>query len=110
MKNVIQSTATLIAIGLLTACAGVGWHSDYKNRDDFNRDKYQCDQDAARMYPPLTAQSNPTYNTNCYGGSGYANCQTTSSNAPAVDINANNRLQAFSSCMQSQGWQWKWGN
>lgn len=102
--------AIFAPIVFVTACAGMGWTHSFKSQSDLNRDRYQCEQNTAKMYPPQLSGSNPTYNTDCMNmGGGYTSCTTNVSQPLQHDINANNRSIAFSSCMEAQGWKWSWG-
>lgn len=107
----VERIAILSSAILVAACAGMGWTHPSKNQSDFNQDRYQCQQETARMYPSQISGSNPTYNTNCTNmGGGYTSCTTNATQAPQYDINVNNRNIAFSSCMKAQGWSWSWGH
>lgn len=124
-----------LALGLLalTGCAQFQWQKYGATQDDWNRDTYSCQMEAARTYPTQLASyqvasgyQTPT-NTNCsssgsaYGSGGYnnsyvsgnssTNCTTTGGNyvpptTSTYDANQNNRNQAAKSCMYARGWQY----
>lgn len=121
-----MKTINLIIIGLLISllggCAQYAWYHPNKNQNDFNIDKYNCERQAAQMYPVHMAQQQPIYQpdstnsgstTNCSRLGDSVNCITTQNPSynpqayipPPQDVNVNNRSSAISSCMQANGWQ-----
>lgn len=116
------------SLALLNSCAQYQWQKAGASQQDFSRDSYQCQIEAARAFPSaiVTQQITAGYTTpamtNCYGsGSAYGsgstvygstttNCTTTpgQSVAPlalAVDANKSNREQVTNACMFARGWQ-----
>jgi hypothetical protein len=119
--NVLRNLACGLFCSLvLSGCAQYQWQKYGANQNDFNRDSYECQMEAARTFPTqlvsqqvTAAYTTPTY-TNCsgngYGSYRYSNCTTTGGQyVPAysttVDANANNRAQAARQCMYVRGWQ-----
>ena|SRR5882672_8213113 len=128
LRSVLTQTCSPALAILLSACAQYQWQKYGATQIDFDRDKYECQTEAARTYPPLlvTRQIIQGYatasTTNCsgtgsaYGSSGYAfgnsnvTCTTTpGQNVPGYsttdDANAGNRSQAAKQCMYARGWQ-----
>lgn len=122
------SIACLMATLFLPGCAQYQWQKYGASQNDFNRDSYECQTEAARTYPTQvvaqhisTGYTTPSY-TSCYGsgtaygnsGYGYGNnnvnCTTTGGQyvpgvvAP-VDVNSKNRAQHAQQCMYARGWQ-----
>ena len=112
----------------LSGCAQYQWQKYGATQDEFNRDAYQCQMEAARSYPTalVTRQITSGYTTpsqtycsgtdSAYGMGNYAygnsnmNCTTTPGQQVApvtttVDANAGNRTQAAQSCMYAHGYQ-----
>lgn len=109
MFSSLKISAFVGLIVLLASCGGMGWSNPSKTASEFYGEKYECEQNAARMYPPQNVNAQPTYNINCQNlGGGSASCTTTTAQVSQYDINVNNRLIAFSSCMQARGWKWNW--
>lgn len=82
------------------------------------QDIYACQQEATQMFPVNMVQQsygsgyNTPVTTNCTGYGNQLNCTSTGGQhvaAPTamVDVNANNRLQAQSSCMKARGYEFK---
>lgn len=112
----------------LGGCAQFVWHKAGASRDDLNRDRYECQMEAAQVFPtiPVNKQLTAGYvgpdRTRCnttgsaYGASGnvYANsntsCTTTQGQVVqpvtyTTDINRNNREDAAISCLRARGYQ-----
>jgi len=101
----------LIALCLLAGCA-TKWSRPNTTEQEFYQDRFQCEQDAASMYPVAMSQTSygngyqaPTQ-TNCQTYGNNTNCSTT----PGVfippvktvqDANGLNRAMAIRSCLQS---------
>ena len=117
----------LIAMLTLSGCAQYQWQKYGATQDEFNRDSYQCQMEAARAYPTVavTEQLTSGYTTpgttNCNGsGSAYGvgnsiygtsqtNCITTPARyvAPVTytrDANSDNRAEAAKSCLVARGY------
>ncbi len=112
----IAKTTTLLAVVLLGGCAQYQWQKSGVSQQDFERDNYQCQIEAAQAYPVamVTTQTSAGYltpsTTNCYGSAGSASCITTPGRfVPptfmTTDVNAGNRDQTAGSCMRARGWE-----
>lgn len=122
------SAISLLSICLLGGCVQYQWQKDGATQDEFNRDSYQCQIEAARAYPTqvVAQQTAPTYTvpaqTQCTGsqdamglgnyayGSSSMNCTTTPARQigggpEMVDVNANNRTEAAKACLFARGYQ-----
>ncbi len=103
---------------LMQGCAPIGWQHSYKGQAEFGTDKYQCENNAARVYPPALAVEQVAdgyrtpVQTNCKKFKDEVRCTTYGGDyvqpvMSTVDTNEINRGSLFSSCMQSLGWEWK---
>ncbi|MBU2759526.1 hypothetical protein [Acidithiobacillus sulfurivorans] len=115
----IGKLVLLVTVVLVLAGCGMGWTRPDTLRPEAERDILSCKQEALKLYPidmVTTAvgsgYQNPaqTY-CNTYGQE--TDCTTYSGNyvPPATttqDINLNSRNIAFSECMESLGYKWKW--
>lgn len=117
----IMSRITFLFKGLfvvlLTGCA-IGWERPNTTEAEFYQDRYQCEQQAAQMYPVAIVQrtvaggyQGPSQ-TNCYGYGNNIQCTTTPGTymppvSTAQDVNAMNRDGAFRSCLNSKGYTFK---
>lgn len=124
-QKIIIALTVSLALG---GCAQYQWQKYGATQNDFNRDGYECQMEAARVFPTqvVTQQIRSGYTTpsttNCYGSgsaygrSGYTygtndmHCTTTPGQrvAPVTstfDANADNRNRAAMQCMQARGWQ-----
>lgn len=112
--------ATFILLTTTAAIAGcaVGWSKPNGSLEDFNQDRYKCEQQASQQYPvTMVSQTIGTgyqapANTSCQSTGRYTNCVTTGGNyiPPSTintDANAANRSLAFSSCMSANGYTFK---
>lgn len=130
MRSVICALFMAVAV-LAQGCAAppqYKWYKAGSTQNEFNRDSYDCQTEAARTYPPafVTTQLSPSYTgpatTNCYSrgsasGGPYGvsgNSNTTCTTSPGVttqglsetsDRNRGYRLQAAQACMQARGYQ-----
>jgi hypothetical protein len=92
-------------------------------RKDIQADKYQCQKEATQMFPTAFVQSQPNTGNqgiNCQavqnGWLTSMNCQPSmmgmigyqyrdfANPSGTYDVNEQNRINAFSSCMKSKGW------
>lgn len=108
----------------LSGCAHYQWVKDGATQSDFARDSYECQKEAALLYPAqvVTRQLMSGYTTDAttsctgsgstFGNSTYnnLNCTTTPGRyiAPVTyeaDVNATNRAESAKSCMYARGWQ-----
>ena len=106
-----------LCVVLLAGCA-VGWTRPNTSESEFNQDRYECQQQAAQMYPVMMVQRTngvgyqTSAQTNCTSYGSSMNCTTTGGNyvPPATvteDSNLNNRNSAFGSCLNSKGYTFK---
>lgn len=113
--------ATIVGL-LLTGCAQYKWQKSGATQADFNRDKYECQREAAQVYPPQVVRQQITTGyttpstTNCsstgstYGNYSYTNCTTTPGQyvpgaSTDTDVNADSRERMGKQCMYARGWQ-----
>lgn len=94
---------------VLVGCAQ--WKHPTATQADFNRDRYQCDIQAASAYPVTQTPVGTGYQTagrvNCSTYGAQTNCTTTPGiyvPPPVTDTNAVSRAFAFDSCMQARGY------
>jgi hypothetical protein len=102
---------------LLTGCASK-WEHPIKSENDFSVDKYTCEQESVKLYPPLILSSpfQGGYTASPMGyypfyGTGYFRRGLYYSPVFTVeDYNEANRKKTFQSCMNTLGWEWifKW--
>jgi len=118
--GIIKATIPTIIIAgfLLQGCAPMGWQHALKGQREFSSDKYQCEGNAARLYPPIitveqiaSGYRTPTQ-TNCRKIGNEVQCTTYGGDyippvMSTVDFNERNRDSLFDSCMRSLGWEWK---
>ena len=106
-----------LCVVLLTGCA-IGWSRPNTTEAEFNQDRYECEQQAAQMYPVVMVQRTigsgyqTSAQTNCTSYGNTTNCTTTGGNyvPPATvteDANSTNRGFAFQSCLNSKGYTYK---
>lgn len=106
----------LVLVTVLSGCAQYQWHKQGAAQVDFNRDSYECQMEAARVYPTLvvTQGMRMSASTDCsgstYGNTTRVNCSTTPAGyfpgtERTVDVNAGNRSRAAAQCMNARGWQ-----
>ena len=99
-----------------TGCAQYQWQKHGASQTEFNRDKYECQSEAARIYPPRFVKNQITdgyttdSTTNCYRN-GYGNVSCTTSPGQHVkgvtsieDVNKDNRNENNRQCMYARGW------
>jgi hypothetical protein len=124
----ICKAALLTSALLLGGCATYQWNKDGATQADFNRDRYECTNEAARTYPTAlvaeqatqgyttAAQTNCSTNGSAYGNSSYvsgsSNTSCTTNGGQYVpptyvnvDVNSNNRSQAARQCMFAHGYE-----
>ena len=105
------STFCLLALLLpFGACTAV-WDRPNTTEAEFNRDRFECQQQALSMYPVIIS-SPPVYQTpaqtTCTTIGNVTSCKTiTPSPAlqiPQTDQNAVNRTVEFTSCLEAKGY------
>jgi hypothetical protein len=106
-----------LCIVVLAGCA-IGWSRPNTTEAEFYQDRYQCEQQAAQMYPVAMVQRTvgsgyqAPAQTNCYTYGNNTSCTTTPGTytPPATvteDANSVNRNVAFQSCLNSKGYTFK---
>jgi hypothetical protein len=113
MKSV-HALAALVALG---GCAMVGqWTRPNTTEPEFYQDRFQCEQQAASMYPTVIASSGGsgigTVQTNCTTYGSQTNCTTSPGITPRpiqYDANAGARTGAINTCLRSKGYVFKIG-
>ena len=115
MKSLLAG-ASLVSLILLGGCA-MGWTRPNTTEAQFYQDRFQCEQEAASMYPVAMSSVGSGYQapaqTNCTTYGNQTNCTTRPgiySPPPQFDSNAIARSGAFSSCLESRGYVYKVGN
>jgi len=109
MKSLLTFTNVLLPL-ILGGCA-MGWSRPKTTEAEFKLDRFECEQQAARMYPVLIASIGSGHEApspaNCSSYAGHMNCTATSGSYVAprqVDVNANARTNEVRSCLQSKGY------
>lgn len=116
-----SSLAFLCVLLLLSGCAQYRWFKPGATQSDFNVDSYECQVQAAAVYPThvVSQQITPTYvnpsTTNCHTtgyvyGRASVHCTTTPGAVvpgvvSTIDVNARNRDQIKKNCMVARGWE-----
>lgn len=120
--NLMRATATALLITTALASSGcaTGWTKPGVTQQAANVDQYQCEQEAAKMFPaamvtitpPTYPVATPPAQTSCINiGGGVTNCMTTPVAKPypvipyTQDANAGNRSNAIDSCLLARGYQ-----
>jgi uncharacterized lipoprotein len=114
------TTTTRIALLLslsaaLAGCTPINWTHPTKTDADFKVDKFECEREAALMYP--VQMQTQTYGggyqapstTSCKEEGNKVDCtikpgQYTPPPTSTVDVNSSMRFSAFKSCMQARGY------
>lgn len=122
-----KTAICIIASILATGCAHYKWEKAGASEIDQRRDQYECDKEAAQIYPPnfvtkqitqgyiapSTTTCNNTGSARIFGNTVNAqeniNCTTRpgqqSQGITRVDdVNGVNRYEASKSCMRARGW------
>jgi hypothetical protein len=113
----IKLIGILLCAASIAGCA-VGWTRPNTTESEFYGDRYQCEQDSARMYPVMMTQSSvgtgyqSPSQTNCNSYGNNVSCTTMPGTyVPPTqvvnDANLMNRNSAFSSCLNSKGYTFK---
>lgn len=115
MKSLLVSLVVVTAT-LLGGCA-MGWTRANTTAAQFYQDRFQCEQQAASLYPVVMAPAGGGYQapaqTNCTTYGNQTNCTTTPGvyvPAPSSDANSIARSSAISSCLRARGYTYKIGN
>jgi hypothetical protein len=108
MKSFFTFANALVGVALLAGCA-MGWSRPNTTEAEFKLDRFECEQQAASMYPVVIASIGSGHEApsqaNCSSYAGHMNCTATpGSYVPPhqVDANANERANAVRSCLQSK--------
>jgi len=118
LKSNMIHTLTLGMVCLILSGCASGWRHPIKGENDLVADKYKCTQESAALYPPLLLNS-PFQAGYMYPRMGYYSPYSYRSLrrgyyvSPAFtwqDYNEPARNKAFSSCLNTLGWEWifKW--
>ncbi|WP_431100900.1 hypothetical protein [Roseateles noduli] len=109
--------AALCVALLLAGCASPTgqWLRDGASPTDVHRELFDCEREAARMYPP-SITSTPAYagpvaeRTTCTKKGDTLDCSTTTPQVfspRVIDANEGNRYRAEGSCMRGKGFFWR---
>jgi hypothetical protein len=82
-------------------CHHYAWVHPTKGDNEFRRDNYECEREAAQTYP-VTMQ--PFLSNSGYQAPSTTDCQSYGSNISCIDVNIRNRKSAFVSCMNARNW------
>jgi len=109
MKSLLTFANVLLPL-ILGGCA-MGWSRPNTTEAEFKLDRFECEQQAARIYPVVIASIGSGHeapsSANCSSYAGHMNCTATSGSYVAprrVDVNANARTTEVRSCLQSKGY------
>jgi hypothetical protein len=106
--------AAACAALLLAGCSSGQWLRDGASQTDIDRDQFDCEREAARMYPPAITTAPryvgpPSESTKCTKKGDTVDCSTTT--APVFnqvsDANDGRRSRAQESCMRGKGYFWR---
>ena len=120
MKRLKASLTLAISAFVLGGCATTYEHAT-ADQAQFDRDKYQCQQEAASMYPPVYGQRPPppqstSSTTNCRAEGSSIQCYTRQNPprqtiggalaeyAASQDQNEGRRKAAVENCISSKGY------
>jgi len=128
----MRQTAAILIASLAVCCASCasgGWTKPGGTEQEFNADKYQCEQEAVRMYPVYMVPSVNLFSsfayqpeatsqshTNCRDrGGGNMSCDTNGTYSPPPapeppsmhDGNKSARVGAIRSCLLAHGYEWQ---
>ncbi|WP_431259930.1 hypothetical protein ACQ86G_07095 [Roseateles chitinivorans] len=106
--------AVLCVALLLTGCSSGQWLREGASPVDIDHDSFDCEREAARMYPPsITKDSqfggSSSENKKCTKKGDTTECNTTTTPAYTrlIDANEGRRSQAQDSCMRGKGYHWR---
>ena len=106
---------TSALVMLLAGCAQYEWHKDGAGQIDFDRDVYECQTEAAKLFPAqfvtysVGSYSQGPSTTNCFGAGSSITCSTDQEiqrtpSSYSVDANAKNRDNTLIRCIHARGW------
>ena len=108
MKSLLTFTNVLLPL-LLGGCP-MGWSRPTTSEAEFKLDRFQCEQQAASIYPVVIASFGSGHEapsqSNCSSYAGHMNSTATpGAYIPPrqVDVNANARADKVRSCLRSKG-------
>lgn len=109
MRSIIIALAAVAAAGCSSQPT---WHGPPEQEAKFRRDVYECQSEAARLYPPNAVQTAPAVQgssqTQCRVNGKFVNCSTTPGLTYAqpvtMDTNAPLYAQSVQSCMMARGY------
>jgi hypothetical protein len=127
MRSILSRSTFVCLLLSLVGCASYQWVKPGASKQDFSRDQYECQSDAARLYPAafVAQQISSGYvspsSTYCSGdgsaygigtsvyGSASSTCTTYPGQVIApvsipIDVNSSNRDRSAEACMYSRGW------
>ena len=100
----------LLVGSMLSGCAQYRWKKDGSTKNEFERDKYECQSEASRLYPAQYIRDDYVLSpatTNCTNWGYSINCTT----QPPVtlestkDMNASNRNESMKQCLLARGYE-----
>lgn len=110
-----------ICVMNLPGCAQYYWKKSGAGQAEFNRDSYECQMEAARVFPTqivveqLSAGFRSPSSTDCITtNAGYGRSASSCTTTPglvvppvtnSVDVNSENRARSAMQCLYSRGWQ-----
>lgn len=103
----------ILFAALMTACASGQWERPGASAQDVERDLYQCEREAAQMYPPHMVEntygSSTTTTEECKETGGKLKCtsKTVAPTKSVSDANDMRRDSAQRSCMRSRAYRWR---
>ena len=102
----------IVAVAL-AGCA-IGWSRPNTTQADAQQDIYECQRQAASMYPVAMQSVGSGYTSPSQSNCSTYGTQTTCTTIPGrytpppqTDVNATNRTTAQSSCLQAKGYTYK---
>lgn len=127
----MKITYLIIGIALcqvISGCAQYQWRKQGSTQLEFNKDNYECQSEAAIIYPTQIVQEQRSSGyttpstTNCDGnestyesaGKAYGNSQINCTTKPGkrvqgvtktTDVNKRNRNESAKQCMYARGWE-----
>lgn len=110
----MKKAIVISSVGLLSGCAMV-WTRPNTTEAEFYQDRYQCEQQAAQMYPAIMTQRavgasfQAPSRTDCSAYGNNISCQTAPGmsvqpNVVTEDANSLSRLMASDDCLKAKGY------
>lgn len=119
MNIPFRTLIALLSISLIFGCAQYRWEKYGATQQDFSRESYECQAEAARLYPAvfvseqLVAGYKTPSTVSCNSTGGFGSTSTTCISNPGrsvqpivytSDANESNRDGAKNSCLEARGW------